>query len=221
MRIPPGKIIAVVGLNGAGKTTLIKLLSRLYDPSSGQIYFGGMDIRDLKMADYRKRVSTVFQDFVRYHVTIAENIHFGDITSCGSQEDIQVAAQHAGAHDFIRKLPGEYQAMMGKSFEEGQELSIGQWQKLAIARALYSPAQFLILDEATSSLDALAERDFFQSFRERIGKKSALIISHRVSAVDHADYIYVLSDGCIKQAGTHEELIKENGDYARPFKKTV
>ncbi|HEV2354537.1 MAG TPA: ABC transporter ATP-binding protein, partial [Puia sp.] len=219
MRIPAGKIVAVVGLNGAGKTTLIKLLTRLYDPDSGAIFLDGVDIRDLRATEYRKKVCAVFQDFERYHFTVKENIHFGDIGMEGSDDAIHVAARYAGADEFIQRLGSGYATMLGKSFEEGQDLSTGQWQKLAIARALYSPAQIVILDEATSAMDALAEKEFFQSFRQRIGNKAALIISHRVSAVDHADYIYVLSDGRIRQEGTHSVLIKENGDYARLFKK--
>src|SRR5581483_12137164 len=134
-----------VGLNGAGKTTLIKLLTRLYDPSEGSIRLGGVDITDLRIADYRRKVCAVFQDFGRYHFTINENIHFGDIGSPRTAEEIRVAAEHAGAHDFIAKLNNGYKTMLGTSFEEGEELSIGQWQKLAIARTLYSSAQILIL----------------------------------------------------------------------------
>jgi ATP-binding cassette, subfamily B, bacterial len=219
LRIPSGKIVAVVGLNGAGKTTLIKLLSRLYDPTSGEVCLGGIDIRHFKIAQYRKQISTVFQDFGRYNVTVADNIRFGDIDAIRPEEDIIEAAKNSGAHGYIKKLPEGYSTMMGRIFEDGHEVSIGQWQKLAIARALYSRARFLILDEATSALDAMAERELFQSFRQLIGDKGALIISHRISAVEHADYIYVLSEGQVRQSGTHEELLQMEGDYARLFKK--
>jgi ATP-binding cassette subfamily B protein len=220
LKIPAGKIIAVVGLNGAGKTTLIKLLSRLYDPGEGQITMGGVDIRQFEIAEYRKQVSAVFQDFVRYNVTVSDNIRFGDIGRERPESEIIQAAKNSGAHDFVKKFPQGYNTMMGRIFEDGREVSIGQWQKLAIARSFYSPARFLILDEATSALDAMAEKELFDSFRERIGFRSALIISHRLSAVKHADYIYVLSGGEIKQAGTHEELISMQGDYARLFKNS-
>jgi ATP-binding cassette subfamily B protein len=219
LQIPPGKIIAVVGLNGAGKTTLIKLLSRLYDPTAGEICLGGIDIKQFKIDQYRKQISTVFQDFGRYNVTVTDNIRFGDIDGVRSEDDIIEAAKNSGADGYIKKLPEGYHTMMGRIFEDGQEVSIGQWQKLAIARALYSPARFLILDEATSALDALAERELFQAFRQKIGNRAALIISHRVSAVEHADFIYVLSEGQIKQSGTHEELLMMEGDYVRLFKK--
>lgn len=217
--IPAGKMIAVVGLNGAGKTTLIKMLCRLYDPTEGVITLGGNDIRRYKSSDYRKCVSVVFQDFGKYNVSVAENIRFGDIDSNKPEEEIIKAAEKAGASGYIEMFPDKYETILGRLFENGREISIGQWQKLAIARALYSPSRFIILDEATSALDAKSEKYFFDSLRESIGKRGALIISHRLSAVQHADYIYVMADGRIKEEGTHEQLIEMGGDYAKLFKR--
>lgn len=219
LKIPSGKIIAVVGLNGAGKSTLIKLLCRLYDPSSGKLSLGKVDIRQFDMSAYRKQVSVVFQDFSKYNVSVSENIKFGDIEKDYSKEDIINAAKKSGAHTFIEQFPDGYNTMMGRLFEDGHEVSIGQWQKLAIARALYSDARFIILDEATSALDALAEKELFDSFRSRIGNRAAILISHRHSAIQHADYIYVLSAGQITQEGTDQDLLNMEGDYARLFKQ--
>jgi ATP-binding cassette, subfamily B, bacterial len=219
--IPSGKIIAIVGLNGAGKTTLIKLLSRLYDPTSGNIEMNGIDIKRFNPSEYRKQISIVFQDFGRYNFSASENIWFGNVEKAPSDTEIREAARRSGADQYIKDFPAGYDTMMGRLFEGGEEVSMGQWQKLAIARALYSPARLIVFDEATSALDALAERDFFQSFRKRINDRAALIISHRVSAVEHADYIYVLSGGEIKQSGTHDQLINMEGDYALLFRKDI
>ncbi|MFA4870528.1 MAG: ABC transporter ATP-binding protein [Pedobacter sp.] len=218
IKIPSGKIIAIVGLNGAGKSTLIKLLCRLYDPSSGEINLGNTNIKSFVLSDFRKQVSPVFQDFSKYNVSAADNIRFGDIEKEYNQDDIVIASKKSGAHIFIEKFPDQYQTMMGRLFEDGHEVSIGQWQKLAIARAFYSTARFLILDEATSALDAIAENELFESLRNKISQRSALIISHRHSAVKHADYIYVISGGTISQHGTDEELLMMEGDYANLFK---
>lgn len=219
LEVPAGKIIAVVGLNGAGKTTLIKLLARLYDPTAGKISMGETDIRNFNSAEYRKQVSVVFQDFGKYNVSAADNIRFGDIDELRLADDIKKAAVNSGADAFIKSFPDGYNTTMGRIFEDGREVSIGQWQKLAIARAFYSNSRFIILDEATSALDAKAEQELFESFRENIGERGVLIISHRLSAVKHADHIYVMSDGSITQHGTHDELVAVPGEYAKLFTK--
>lgn len=221
IKMPAGKIIAVVGMNGAGKSTLIKLMCRLYDPTSGQITLNGTDIRNFESADYRKQICAVFQDFGKYNVTAADNIKFGDIYGNRHPDEIVEAAKNSGADLFIDTFPAGYQTVMGRIFEDGHEVSIGQWQKLAIARAFYSNSRFIILDEATSALDSNAEKILFDSFRERIGNRAALIISHRQSAVKHADYIYMLSDGRIVESGTHEELIALAGHYYKLFSKNA
>src|SRR5690606_21310503 len=218
LKIPAGKVVALVGLNGSGKTTLIKLLCRLYDPSSGSIRLGGEDIKNYKIDDYRKQISVVFQDFVKYNMTVSENIHFGNIDSDMDLDFIMDSAIKSGAHEYIKEFPDGYNTIMGRIFEDGREVSIGQWQKLAIARAFYSKSQFLIFDEATSALDAKSEQELFDDLRKHIGNRGILVISHRVSAIQHADYIYVMSNGKIAQEGVHEDLISEAGDYAKLFK---
>jgi ATP-binding cassette subfamily B protein len=217
IKMPAGKIIAVVGSNGAGKSTLIKLLCRLYDPTSGQITLNHSDIRNYDSFEYQKQICVVFQDFGKYNVSVADNIRFGDIHHERSHADVVEAAQNSGADLFIDKFPAGYDSIMGRIFEDGNEVSIGQWQKLAIARAFFSKSRFVVLDEATSALDATAEKELFDSFRERIGNRAALIISHRQSAVKHADYIYFLSNGRISESGTHDELVKLEGEYYHLF----
>lgn len=221
LKIPAGKIVAVVGLNGAGKSTLIKILCKLYEPDSGCLKLGDQDVRQFDADAYRKQVSPVFQDFSHYNFSAADNIRFGDLSNASPEMDTIAAAKKSGAHEFIQNFPQGYETIMGRLFEDGHEVSIGQWQKLAIARAFYSQARFLILDEATSALDALAEQGLFDSFRKHIGNRAALVVSHRHSAVKHADYIYVLSGGEILQEGTDEELLNMEGDYSRLFKHST
>ncbi|MET4082120.1 ATP-binding cassette subfamily B protein [Pedobacter sp. UYP30] len=221
LKIPKGKIVAVVGLNGAGKSTLIKLLCNLYTPNDGSITLGGKDLKSLNATDYRRYVSPVFQDFSKYNVTIADNIRFGDLKKEYNLQDIKEAAEKSGASEFIDLFPQKYETVMGRIFEDGMEVSIGQWQKIAIARAFFGSAKLLILDEATSALDAIAEKKLLDSFRKNLENRSALVISHRHSAVKHADYIYVLSKGKIVQHGTDKSLLATAGIYSDLFKYAV
>ncbi len=219
LKIPVGKIVGLVGVNGSGKSTLVKLLNRLYDVEKGEICLGETDIRRLKPEDYRRQIGMVFQDFMKYNFSIKENIRLGALDVRPDEARIVEAAKKAGVHDFICQLPDGYDSMMGRLFADGNEASIGQWQKIAMARAFYSHAPLLIFDEATSALDAMAEKALFDSFRQSIGTRSALVISHRHSAIKHADYIYVLQEGSIIESGTDNELLAAGGVYASLFKK--
>lgn len=218
-KVKSRQIISIVGMNGAGKTTLIKMLCRFYDPQEGQILMDGKDIRNYRSKEYRKQIGMVFQDYAKYQVSAADNIRFGNLEKDFKLSEIKEAAEKSGANVFIEKFPKQYDNMMGRIFDNGHEVSIGQWQKLANARCLYSDARLLIFDEATSALDAQAEKEFFDDFRKHIGDRAAIIISHRHSAVKNADHIYVLSGGRISQSGTDEELLNQKGDYADLFKK--
>lgn len=211
------QIIAIVGMNGAGKTTLIKLLCRFYDVDEGEILMDNNNIKDYASTAYRKQIGMVFQDFAKYQVSASDNIRFGNIDKEPNAADIQTAALKSGADFFIQNFPEKYNNMMGKLFDNGHEVSIGQWQKLANARCLYSDARLLIFDEATSALDAQAEKEFFDDFRKHIGNRAAIIISHRHSAVRNADHIYVLSGGKISQSGSDQDLLNQQGDYANLF----
>ena len=215
--IKPGEHVAFVGANGAGKTTLVKLLCRLYDPTGGRITIDGTDIRDCPIADLRGAVSGIFQDFVKFQLSAKENIALGVRASDVDLATVTQAAKQAGVHEAIKRLPAGYESLLGKLFEGGHELSIGEWQKVALARAILRDSQILILDEPTSAMDAKAEAELFERFHELAQGHIAILISHRLSTVKMADRIFVVDRGQIIEQGTHDDLMRQQGLYATLF----
>lgn len=221
LTIRPGEVVAIVGANGAGKSTLVKLLCRLYDPQQGTIKLDGVELSSFAQKDLHKQISVVFQDFARYFLTVRENIWLGDIGLASDSALIEEAGEKAGVDTVIKKLPKGYDTALGRWFHEGEELSLGEWQKIVLARAFLRDAQFIILDEPTSSMDVHTEYYLYKKFRELIAGRSALIISHRFSTVRMADTIYVLENGSISESGTHEQLLERQGTYAEMYRKQV
>lgn len=219
LTVRSGEVVALVGENGSGKTTLVKLLCRLYDPSGGRIRIDGVDLRDFASEELRREIGVVFQDYAHYNLSAADNIGFGGVHRAQTPDAIEKAARHSDVHDTIAGLKNGYDTILGNLFESGQELSIGQWQKVALARAFFRDSQVLILDEPTSALDPKAEYELFLKFRELLDGRTALLISHRLSTVRMADRIYVIDDGCITEHGTHAELVASNGKYAHFFEQ--
>ncbi|MBB6130419.1 ABC transporter ATP-binding protein [Mucilaginibacter lappiensis] len=213
----PGEKLALVGENGAGKTTLVKLLARLYDPTEGRILLDGIDLKQYDLTDLRLNVGVIFQDYLRYQMTFAQNIAVGKISEKDNRPLIENSARQSLADILAAKLPGTYDQQLGKRFADGVELSGGEWQKVALARAYMRDAQLLILDEPTSALDARAEYNVFERFAELTKGKSAVLISHRFSTVRMADRILVLEKGELIEIGSHEELLLKGGRYAELF----
>lgn len=217
LEIGPAEKLALVGPNGSGKTTLVKLLTRLYEPVRGDIYLRGVNIKYLPPEEIHRRIGAIFQDFVRYHLTFRENVGFGAVEHLDDMARIMAAVRKAGAEQIVEGLPKKYESVLGRWFDSGHELSGGQWQKVALGRAFMSGGEVLVLDEPTASLDAQAEFDIFQRFRDLTQGKIAILVSHRFSTVRMADLIAVLKGGRLEELGSHQELLARGGTYAQLF----
>jgi ATP-binding cassette subfamily B protein len=217
LHLRAGERVALIGKNGEGKTTLVKLMTRLYDPVEGQVLLDGVDLREYNLEDLYREIGVIFQDFMRYEMTARENIAVGRIDEINNLPLLKTAADKSMADEVIERLPGDYEQMLGRRFESGVDLSGGEWQKIALARAYLRDAQVLILDEPTAALDARSEFEVFQRFAELTAGKSALFISHRFSTVRMADRIVVLENGRIAEDGNHETLLNLGGRYAEMF----
>jgi ATP-binding cassette subfamily B protein len=221
LSVPVGKVVAIVGVNGAGKSTLIKLLCRFYDPTAGSIEIDGTDIREFDVKELRRNISVLFQFPMQFHETAAENISLGDTQKVPSFESIRTAAEKAGVDGFIEALPEGYDTLLGKWFVNGAELSGGEWQKIALARAYFRQAQIVILDEPTSFMDPWSEADWFDRFRSIVTGKTGILITHRFTIAMRADVIHVVDNGRIIESGTHRELLEQNGFYADSWRSQM
>jgi ATP-binding cassette subfamily B protein len=218
LTIPAGRTVAIVGANGAGKTTLIKLLCRFYDPESGAVEIDGIDLRNLSLDELRRMITIMFQMPVSYQDTARQNIGLGNLVAAQSSSRIETAARNAGAHDLISGLPKGYDAVLGKWFAEGTELSAGEWQRIAMARAYLRNSEIIILDEPTSMMDSWAEAEWFEKFRALVHDRTAIIITHRLTIAMRADVIHVMEHGQIVESGSHQELVAGDGPYSKSWK---
>lgn len=215
--IPAGQTAAIVGANGAGKSTLVRLLCRFYDPEVGSIEWDGVDVRQMPLQDLRRMVTVLFQIPVPYHATAFRNIALGDVAAEDDPAEVETAARFAGAHEIVSRLPHGYQTLLGKWFADGTDLSAGEWQRIALARAFYRRAQIVVLDEPTSFMDSWAEKEWYDRFQTLVQGRTALLITHRFTLARRADIIHVMSDGRIIESGTHEQLLARKGLYAEAW----
>ncbi|MCY4655495.1 MAG: ABC transporter ATP-binding protein [Gammaproteobacteria bacterium] len=215
--VPVGGKIAIVGVNGAGKTTMIKLLARLYDPTHGSVSLDGIDLREYDLPQLRTNISVVFQDFYQYDISASDNVGLGKVDEIDNRPLVEIAAQRGGVHETIDALPSKYDTILGRTFEQGVDLSGGEWQNMAIARAFMSDSQFLILDEPTAALDALKEHQLYERFSDLTEDKTVVFISHRFSTVRMADLIIVINGGRVTEIGSHQELLANGDLYSRMF----
>jgi ATP-binding cassette, subfamily B, bacterial len=221
LTIPNNQIVAIVGDNGAGKSTLIKLLCRLYDPESGSVELDGINLRAFSVQKLRELITVLFQSPIPYYVSAAKNIALGDLDATPSQAEIEFAAKGAGIHEKIMRLPQEYDSMMGKWFADGSDLSGGEWQRLALARAFLRKAEIMILDEPTSAMDPWAEFDWLERFRSMANGRTAIVITHRFTLAMRADMIHVMRSGKIVESGHHDALLAQGGFYAESWEEQM
>ncbi len=221
MTIPTGKIVAIVGPNGAGKSTLLKLLCRFYDPGSGSIAIDGKDLKELPIDDLRRLITVLFQQPFRYNSTLRDNILYGDLKLDATNAELKAALHAAGAEEIVSRLPEKEQTLLGRWFAGGTELSVGEWQRIALARAFLRQAPIIILDEPTSALDPWAESDWLERFRQLAFGRTSIIITHRFTTAMHADVIHVMDRGRIVESGTHKQLLEQNGSYAQSWSRQM
>ena len=221
MTIPKGKIVAIVGPNGAGKSTLLKLLCRFYDPDDGVIEIDGLDLKEIAVDDLRRMITVLFQQPFHYNASVRENILYGDLNLAASDPELQAAIRAAGAEDIVARLPQQEQTLLGRWFAGGTELSVGEWQRIALARAFLRRAPIIILDEPTSALDPWAEADWLERFRELAVGRTSIIITHRFTTAMHADVIHVMDRGRIVESGSHRRLLEQSGLYAESWSRQM
>jgi ATP-binding cassette subfamily B protein len=221
MTIPKGKIVAIVGPNGAGKSTLLKLLCRFYDPDSGEIQIDGLNLKEIAVDDLRRMITVLFQQPFHYNTTVQENVLYGDLNRQPSALEINEAIEAAGAEEIVTRLPEKEQTLLGRWFAGGTELSVGEWQRIALARAFLRRAPIIILDEPTSALDPWAEADWLERFRKLAAGRTSIIITHRFTTAMHADVIHVMDHGRIVESGSHQRLLEQSGLYAESWSRQI